>query len=95
MVRHPRSHNASCSKIKIKNQLFEPTSTTHFSVIDSYGNVASITSSIENTFGSRLMTSGFLLNNQLSDFNFKIEGDFPKDESINKIVQSWNKILDN
>ena len=61
------------SKFEIKNKFFTPTSTTHFSIIDTYGNIASITSSIENTFGSRLMVNGFLLNNQLSDFNFKIE----------------------
>ena len=54
--------------IKIKNESFLPTSTTHFSIADTHGNIASITSSIENTFGSRLMTNGFLLNNQLSDF---------------------------
>ena len=68
--------------IKIKNKSFLPTSTTHFSVIDSYGNVASITSSIENVFGSRLMTNGFLLNNQLSDFNFKIEKNLFKNNII-------------
>ena len=60
-------------KFEIKNKFFTPTSTTHFSIVDTYGNIASITSSIENTFGSRLMVNGFLLNNQLSDFNFKIE----------------------
>ena len=70
------------SKIKIKNKLFEPTSTTHFSIIDKYGNVAAITSSIENTFGSRLMVDGFLLNNQLSDFNFKIENNFFKNNLV-------------
>ena len=59
--------------IEMKNKSFIPTSTTHFSIVDTYGNVASMTSSIENTFGSRLMVNGFLLNNQLSDFNFKIE----------------------
>ena len=77
------------SNIRINDELFIPTSTTHFSVIDVYGNVASITSSIENTFGSRLMTSGFLLNNQLSDFNFKIEGDLFK----NNIVEPKKKPL--
>ena len=61
------------SNIEMKNKSFIPTSTTHFSIVDAYGNVASMTSSIENTFGSRLMVNGFLLNNQLSDFNFKIE----------------------
>jgi gamma-glutamyltranspeptidase/glutathione hydrolase len=46
-------------------------STTHMSVIDSAGNAVSMTSSIENAFGSRLMSGGFLLNNQLTDFSFQ------------------------
>ncbi len=45
-------------------------STTHISVIDREGNAVSMTSSIENAFGSRLMVDGFLLNNQLTDFSF-------------------------
>lgn len=45
-------------------------STTHFVVVDDAGNVASMTSSIENGFGARLMVAGFLLNNQLTDFSF-------------------------
>jgi gamma-glutamyltranspeptidase/glutathione hydrolase len=45
-------------------------STTHLSVIDNLGNAVSMTSSIENAFGSRLMSGGFLLNNQLTDFSF-------------------------
>ncbi|MEQ9458146.1 MAG: gamma-glutamyltransferase family protein [Alphaproteobacteria bacterium] len=43
-------------------------STTHLVAVDRNGNVASMTSSIENGFGSRLMVRGFLLNNQLTDF---------------------------
>ncbi|MCR5860082.1 gamma-glutamyltransferase [Mesorhizobium sp. J428] len=50
-------------------------STTHFVVVDDAGNIASMTSSIENGFGSRLMTGGFLLNNQLTDFSFAPEED--------------------
>lgn len=46
-------------------------STTHISIVDAAGNVASMTSSIENGFGSRLMVGGFLLNNQLTDFSFR------------------------
>ncbi len=46
-------------------------STTHISVIDGEGNAVAMTSSIENTFGSRLMVDGFLLNNQLTDFSFR------------------------
>lgn len=43
-------------------------STSHLSIIDADGNVASMTSSIEMGFGSGLMAGGFLLNNQLTDF---------------------------
>ncbi|MCH8237797.1 MAG: gamma-glutamyltransferase [Proteobacteria bacterium] len=45
-------------------------STAHISVIDADGNAVSMTSSIERVFGSRLMTRGFMLNNQLTDFAF-------------------------
>lgn len=46
-------------------------STTHVSIVDAAGNVASMTASIENAFGSRLMSGGMLLNNQLTDFSFR------------------------
>ena len=46
-------------------------STSHFSIVDGAGNVVSITTTIENGFGSRLMTGGFLLNNELTDFSFE------------------------
>ena len=43
--------------------------TTHLSVVDAQGNAVVLTSSIEAAFGNRRMTrSGFLLNNQLTDF---------------------------
>lgn len=48
----------------------EPISTTHISIVDRYGNAASLTSSIENVFGSRIFVRGFFLNNQLTDFSF-------------------------
>lgn len=47
-----------------------PPGTSHISIIDSFGNIVSLTTSIENVFGSRLMVGGFLLNNQLTDFSF-------------------------
>lgn len=43
--------------------------TTHISVIDSYGNAASATTSVEAAFGSFHFVRGFVLNNQLTDFN--------------------------
>jgi gamma-glutamyltranspeptidase/glutathione hydrolase len=45
-------------------------STSHLSVVDDDGNAVAFTTSIESTFGSRLMVHGFLLNNQLTDFSF-------------------------
>lgn len=50
-------------------------STSHVSIVDQYGNVASMTASIENAFGSRLMAGGFLLNNELTDFSFRSHRD--------------------
>ena len=50
-------------------------STSHISIVDQYGNVLSMTTTIENGFGSRLMTNGFLLNNELTDFSFRSHSD--------------------
>ena len=47
--------------------------TTHISIIDEYGNAISMTSTIENSFGSRIMANGYLLNNELTDFSFTPE----------------------
>ena len=46
--------------------------TTHFSIVDRWGNVVSYTSTIEYTWGSGITVPGygFLLNNELTDFNF-------------------------
>jgi gamma-glutamyltranspeptidase / glutathione hydrolase len=44
--------------------------TSHFSIVDSRGDVVSMTTTIEAVFGSRVMVRGFLLNNQLTDFDF-------------------------
>ncbi|WP_019140350.1 gamma-glutamyltransferase [Noviherbaspirillum massiliense] len=45
-------------------------STSHISVVDAWGNGLSMTTTIEDAFGSRQMVRGFLLNNQLTDFSF-------------------------
>jgi gamma-glutamyltranspeptidase/glutathione hydrolase len=49
--------------------------TSHFSIVDGEGNAVSMTTSIENVFGSGLMVGGFLLNNQLTDFSLSPEVD--------------------
>ncbi|GLS84228.1 gamma-glutamyltransferase [Paraferrimonas haliotis] len=43
-------------------------STSHLTLRDQYGNILSMTTSIEMGFGSSIMVQGFLLNNQLTDF---------------------------
>ncbi|MDO4247372.1 MAG: gamma-glutamyltransferase [Neisseria sp.] len=48
-------------------------STSHIVVVDAAGNVLSMTTSIENAFGSTLMANGYLLNNELTDFSFEAE----------------------
>jgi gamma-glutamyltranspeptidase/glutathione hydrolase len=50
-------------------------STTHFTIVDSEGNVVSMTGSVEGPFGSHLMAGGMILNNQLTDFSFLPEQD--------------------
>lgn len=42
--------------------------TSQVSIVDSYGNAASLTTTVESAFGSFHMVDGFLLNNQLTDF---------------------------
>jgi len=53
-------------------------STSHISIVDAEGNAVSVTTTIENGFGSRVMSNGFLLNNELTDFSFRAHKDgFP------------------
>ena len=52
--------------------------TSHISIVDGYGNALSMTTTIEAAFGARQMVNpgsstaggGFLLNNELTDFNY-------------------------
>jgi len=48
----------------------EPGGTSSFVVVDRWGNVASITTTVESIFGDGRMVDGFFLNNQLTDFSF-------------------------
>lgn len=53
-----------------KGEGMELPSTSHMVIVDKEGNVVSMTTSIENAFGSTLMANGYLLNNELTDFAF-------------------------
>ena len=54
----------------------ESAGTSHFVVVDSVGNVVSMTTTVESIFGSNRTVGGFVLNNQLTDFSLA-----PTDES--------------
>jgi len=55
----------------------KPSHTTHFTIVDRWGNVASATTPIEALWGSGIMVPGygFLLNNELTDFNLEPTAD--------------------
>ena len=58
------------------DESLELPSTSHISIVDADGNALSMTTTIENSFGSRLMApGGFLLNNELTDFSFRTHVD--------------------
>ena len=48
----------------------EVAGTSNIAIVDRYGDAVSMTTTIEAVFGSRIMVRGFMLNNQLTDFNF-------------------------
>jgi gamma-glutamyltranspeptidase/glutathione hydrolase len=54
-----------------KDATQESAGTSHISIVDAAGNAFSMTTSIEQGFGARLMVRGFFLNNQLTDFSFE------------------------
>ena len=51
----------------------ESEETTHYSVIDKFGNAVSTTTTINSSFGSKVVVdgAGFLLNNEMDDFSSK------------------------
>ena len=49
----------------------EGNGTSHFVIRGANGDALSITTTIESGFGSRVMAAGFLLNNELTDFDFE------------------------
>jgi gamma-glutamyltranspeptidase/glutathione hydrolase len=53
--------------------IIESDETTHFSIVDSFGNAVSVTTTLNSGFGSKLYCSelGFFLNNEMDDFSSK------------------------
>ncbi len=62
------------SEVKHGNIIgFESDETTHYSIIDKYGNAVSVTTTLNGAYGSKVFVSegGFLLNNEMDDFSSK------------------------
>jgi gamma-glutamyltranspeptidase / glutathione hydrolase len=63
------------AELRLDGVSHEVPSTSHFVIVDNAGNIASMTTTVESAFGSRLMAAGFILNNELTDFSFLPEED--------------------
>lgn len=52
---------------------YESESTTHYSIVDQFGNAVSVTTTLNSGFGSKLYVDelGFFLNNEMDDFSSK------------------------
>jgi len=53
--------------------MVESNETTHFSIIDSFGNAVALTTTLNGGYGSKVVVghAGFLLNNEMDDFSIK------------------------
>ena len=51
----------------------ESNETTHFSIVDQFGNAVSLTTTLNRRYGNGIIVddSGFFLNNQMDDFSIK------------------------
>jgi gamma-glutamyltranspeptidase / glutathione hydrolase len=67
------AHATPSSKIGHGAPRFEPTETTHFSIIDPAGNAISLTTTLNSPYGSKVWVAGagYLLNNEMDDFSAK------------------------
>lgn len=54
-------------------EIVESNETTHYSIVDQYGNAVSVTTTLNSGFGSKLYCAdlGFFLNNEMDDFSSK------------------------
>ena len=64
---------AGNSKLVSAGKITEKEETTHLSVIDAYGNAVSVTTTLNDSYGSKTVVegAGFILNNEMDDFSVK------------------------
>jgi gamma-glutamyltranspeptidase/glutathione hydrolase len=73
-IASPRAGNPRWRDASLAPQPAQPEyGTSHLSIVDTAGNAVSMTTTVEDAFGARLMVAGFFLNNELTDFSFRPE----------------------
>ncbi|HLP95578.1 MAG TPA: gamma-glutamyltransferase [Saprospiraceae bacterium] len=68
-----KADSASNSNNIIAGAIKESEETTHYSIVDREGNAVSVTTTLNDSYGSRTVVSGagFILNNEMDDFSAK------------------------
>lgn len=68
-----KAGKAGSSKITKAGLIHESEETTHLSVVDNEGNAVAVTTTLNNSYGSRTVVggAGFLLNDEMDDFSVK------------------------
>ncbi|MCC7244528.1 MAG: gamma-glutamyltransferase [Saprospiraceae bacterium] len=68
-----RPDSASSSKKIAAGMIKESEETTHYSIVDREGTAVSVTTTLNDSYGSRVVVSGagFILNNEMDDFSAK------------------------
>ncbi|MCP9199937.1 gamma-glutamyltransferase [Gramella sp. GC03-9] len=70
-IQEDRASVSDSAKFNKAHLAYESPETTHLSVLDSEGNAVSLTYTLEQSYGSKIVVegAGFLLNNEMGDFN--------------------------
>lgn len=70
---NPNRATASAEVGKIISPQKESTQTTHISILDKEGNAVAVTTTLNGSYGSRVVVggAGFILNNEMDDFSVK------------------------
>ncbi|HEX9817147.1 MAG TPA: gamma-glutamyltransferase, partial [Candidatus Thermoplasmatota archaeon] len=84
----PRKHDGSQGGVDPAYARDSSVHTTHYVVVDGWGNIATVTTTIESVFGTGMVVPGFgfLLNNEMTDFDFRPGG--PNSVAPNKRPRS-------